>query len=124
MPLLRLVKSRGYSRPVIGRILKIIMGNLLFEIGTEEIPAGYIEPALEQLKKSFSTKLKQLRVDFGAMRTLATPRRLTIIVENLAEKQEDISEELVGPSVKAGMKESNLPYAEKLPNGSYQLGFG
>lgn len=82
------------------------MADLLFEIGTEEIPASYIEPALQQLRDKFSQKMNELRVNHGTTKTLGTPRRLTLIVENVAKKQTDIREELLGPSVKAGLDES------------------
>ena len=68
------------------------MGTLLFEIGTEELPAGYIQPALVQLEEKLSARLKQLNIGCGTIRTLATPKRLTLIVDNLDEKQQDICE--------------------------------
>ncbi|MDJ0622027.1 MAG: glycine--tRNA ligase subunit beta [Desulfocapsaceae bacterium] len=85
------------------------MSNLLFEIGTEEIPAGYIEPALAQIEKNFSDKMKEMNISFGSIRTLATPRRLTMIVDNLAERQEDIHEEILGPSAQAGFDAEGKP---------------
>lgn len=77
------------------------MRDLLFEIGTEEIPAGYLQPALLQLEKRFSQKARELKIDHGPIRVLGTPRRLVLIVDSLVEKQEDIREELMGPSKKA-----------------------
>ena len=85
------------------------MGTLLFEIGTEELPAGYIEPALVQLEEKLSAKLKQLNIGFGNIRTLATPKRLALLVDNLDEKQEDICEELIGPSAQAGYDAQGNP---------------
>jgi len=79
------------------------MSNLLFEIGTEELPAGFIQPALEQLNNNFKNTAKALRIHHGSIYLCATPRRLALIVENLADKQGDVREELVGPSVKAGL---------------------
>ncbi len=78
-----------------------IMGDLLFEIGTEEIPAGYLQPAWNQLKNAFIAKAEEYGLEHGDVRVLGTPRRLALIVENLAEKQKDIREELIGPSKKA-----------------------
>lgn len=77
------------------------MRDLLFEIGTEEIPAGYLEPAYAQIKQKFSQKAKELRITHGDIKVLGTPRRLTLIVRDLVEKQEDVKEELLGPSKKA-----------------------
>jgi len=85
------------------------MSNLLFEIGTEELPAGYIEPALQQLRQGFRAKMLELGVTYGLIRTLATPRRLTLIAEDLAEYQEDWREEIMGPSVKAAYDKDGKP---------------
>ena len=46
---------------------------LLFEIGVEELPAGYIPPALEQLERGAATGLDELRLPHGAIRSCATP---------------------------------------------------
>ncbi|MBM9603146.1 glycine--tRNA ligase subunit beta [Desulfopila inferna] len=85
------------------------MSNLLFEIGTEELPAGYIEPALAQLREKFTVKASDLRISHGEIRTMATPRRLTLIVEDLAGKQKDMREEIIGPSAKAGLDAEGKP---------------
>ncbi|MFN2353879.1 MAG: glycine--tRNA ligase subunit beta [Desulfopila sp.] len=85
------------------------MSNLLFEIGTEELPAGYIEPALQQLRQGFEAKMMEQGVAHGLIRTLATPRRLTLIVEDLAQYQHDWHEEIMGPSVKAAYDNEGKP---------------
>ncbi len=77
------------------------MRDLLFEIGTEEIPAGFLTPALGQLETRFTRKAAELKIEHGALRVMGTPRRLTLIVNDVAEKQQDIREELLGPSKKA-----------------------
>jgi glycyl-tRNA synthetase beta chain len=88
------------------------MHDLLFEIGTEEIPAGYIEPALAQLKAGFGRKAAELKIGHGSVSVLGTPRRLALIVRDVAEKQEDIREELLGPSKKAAFDpEGNMTKA-------------
>lgn len=74
------------------------MPNLLFEIGTEEIPAGYIQPSLRQMKSSLSDRLKGSRLHFKEVYATATPRRLTIFVEGLDDKQESAIKEMPGPS--------------------------
>lgn len=79
------------------------MRDLLFEIGMEEIPASFLEPSLRFLQKRFVDKAKEANIVFGGQRVLGTPRRLTLVVENVAEMQEDRSEELLGPSKKAGV---------------------
>jgi glycyl-tRNA synthetase beta chain len=77
------------------------MRDLLFEIGTEEIPAGFMESTFEQLKKGFRKKAAELKIEHGDIKAMGTPRRFALIVEGLSEKQPDITEELLGPSKKA-----------------------
>jgi len=77
------------------------MRDLLFEIGTEEIPAGYLQPTYKQISEKFERKAKDLRIAHGAVKVMGTPRRLTLIVTGVADSQTDIKEELLGPSKKA-----------------------
>ena len=77
------------------------MRDLLFEIGTEEIPAGYLDPALTQLETLFSRKAAELKIGHGMLKVVGTPRRLALIVHDVIERQEDSREELLGPSKKA-----------------------
>lgn len=73
------------------------MKTLLFEIGTEEIPAGYIEPALAALRSLMADRLTEARLDHGDIRTAGTPRRLAVIVADLAERQRSLTSEILGP---------------------------
>ena len=73
---------------------------LLLEIGTEEIPAHAMPQILNQLKDLAEKNLTESRINFGAVQTLGTPRRLTLLVKDVAEKQADVEEEKRGPSVK------------------------
>jgi glycyl-tRNA synthetase beta chain len=77
------------------------MRDLLFEIGTEEIPAGFLGSALEQLENRFNKKAADLKLGHGSIKVMGTPRRLALVVRDVAEKQDDIREELLGPSKKA-----------------------
>ncbi|ABW67516.1 glycine--tRNA ligase subunit beta [Desulfosudis oleivorans] len=79
---------------------------LLFEIGTEELPAGYIEPALAALANTLVRKLTEARVACGTARTFGTPRRLAVIIEDVAGKQETVTTELTGPPRSVGMDEN------------------
>ncbi len=76
--------------------------NALLEIGTEEIPASYLEPARRQLAEMAETFLKEHRVTHGGITVYTTPRRIALLIKDLAEKSEDRVEEMSGPSVKAG----------------------
>lgn len=74
--------------------------DLLFEIGLEEVPARFIRTAVEQLEERMVKWLAQSRISHGQVHAYATPRRLAVLVEGVAEKQEDIEEEVKGPSRK------------------------
>ncbi len=71
---------------------------LLLEIGTEEMPARFMMPALEQLKELLSRTLTQLRLEHGQIRTMGTPRRLTAIVSDVADAQTSVVREIRGPA--------------------------
>ena len=73
--------------------------DLLFEIGTEEIPAHVMPHLLEDLAQLAETMLKEHRLSYEKVRTLGTPRRAALIVTGLAEWQEDVNTETRGPSV-------------------------
>ena len=71
--------------------------NLLFEIGTEEIPASYIQPALDQLRDLSAQRLKEKRVGYEKIKTFGTPRRLTLAISGLETMQPDREVEITGP---------------------------
>lgn len=71
---------------------------LLFEIGTEEIPSGYIPGALAGLGEAARRLLAEERLSFGAVRTLGTPRRLALVVGDVAEAQDDRVRQVTGPA--------------------------
>ncbi|MGG6309883.1 glycine--tRNA ligase subunit beta [Paenibacillus macerans] len=80
--------------------------DLLFEIGLEEMPARFIRGAMEQLKDRTAKWLEESVITHGAIETYATPRRLTVLVKEVAEKQEDVHEEVKGPSRKIALDEN------------------
>ncbi len=71
---------------------------LVFEIGTEEIPSGYMTPALRDLEAEACRLFQEERITFSGVRTLGTPRRLALYVERLEETQSDRVREVVGPA--------------------------
>lgn len=71
--------------------------DLLLEIGTEEIPAGYIAACLHQLPYDFTRFLQGKKIDFSQIDTWATPRRLVLMAREVAEKEPDQVSEVVGP---------------------------
>ena len=96
------------------------MNDLLFEIGSEEIPAGYIEPALSALAADVTAKLTEARIGFGAVKTYGTPKRLAVLVKDVADHQEAMTSEVVGPPEKVAFDADGKPtvpalkFAEKL----------
>jgi len=78
------------------------MDTLLLEIGTEEIPAGYIVPALEAMASNLSKKLTDARIDHGQVRVYGTPRRLAVAVKDVAPKQRSEKSEVIGPPANIG----------------------
>jgi glycyl-tRNA synthetase beta chain len=83
--------------------------DLLFEIGTEEIPAGFLIRALGDLERLATAKLDEARLGHGAVRALGTPRRLTLIVSEVAERQPDLSERVVGPPARVAFDDEGKP---------------
>ncbi len=75
----------------------------LFEIGTEEMPAHVVERSVKQLADRTQKFLKENGLKFKCIKTFSTPRRLTILVEELAEKQDDIDEIKKGPAKKIAL---------------------
>lgn len=85
------------------------MSDLIFEIGSEEIPASFILPASSQLEQLFTEKMRELGLSHGEVTRFATPRRLALVVKGVDERQEDTEEVLLGPSKKAGFDSDGRP---------------
>ncbi|ATB26650.1 glycine--tRNA ligase subunit beta [Melittangium boletus] len=83
--------------------------DLLLEIGAEEIPASFVLPALEDLKRVITERAAEARLKHGEVRTYGTPRRLAVWVKDVAERGEDITREVLGPSAKAGFDKDGKP---------------
>ena len=96
------------------------MDTFLLEIGTEEIPAGYIKPALKGLSSLILQRMDDARIEHGKARTFGTPRRLAVEVADVAGKQNPLTTEITGPPEKIAFDEDNRPtlaakkFAEKL----------
>ncbi|MBW2569252.1 MAG: glycine--tRNA ligase subunit beta [Deltaproteobacteria bacterium] len=83
--------------------------NLLLEIGSEEIPAGYIKPALKSLSLMILQRMDDVRIEHGEVRIFGTPRRLAVEVADVAVKQKQLSTETTGPPEKVGFDENGAP---------------
>lgn len=82
---------------------------LIFEIGTEEIPSGYIPQSLSDLKDVASSIFVSSRIEFDGISTFATPRRLTIYIKELAERQKSSSKNVIGPSKVVAFDDKGKP---------------
>lgn len=78
---------------------------LLLEIGCEELPSSFVDAALAAMPALLTGKLAALRLAHGEVHALGTPRRLSIVVKGLAEKQPDLDEEALGPPETAAYKD-------------------
>jgi glycyl-tRNA synthetase beta chain len=85
------------------------VAELLFELGSEELPARFVVPALTELQKLFTDACAEARITHGAIKVFGTPRRLALLVEGLAEKTDDVVKEVQGPSVKAAFDADGKP---------------
>ncbi len=83
--------------------------SFLLEIGTEDLPARFIHPALQQLGDNTRKILNENRIKFSDIKTYGTPRRLAMIVNGVPPMQEDRSKEVFGPSKKIAFDENNIP---------------
>ena len=73
------------------------MSKYLLEVGCEELPYKFIAQATEQLKNGFSKFLKENNIKYSDINVMATPRRLAVIISDIAEKQDDETKILRGP---------------------------
>jgi glycyl-tRNA synthetase beta chain len=85
------------------------MPELLFELGCEELPASAVRRAYEQLRQEIVVRLGEAMVGHGGSDALGTPRRLIVRVEDVAERQPDLTKEMRGPALKAAFGPDGAP---------------
>lgn len=73
--------------------------DLLFEIGAEEIPAGFLPNIIKQLGELATAALAERHIPHGSVKVYATPRRVALLINDVAERGEDVHETHKGPSV-------------------------
>ena len=78
---------------------KAAASDVLLEIGAEEIPAGFVPQALEQLKADSTKALDDARLEHGEVGALGTPRRLSVFARKVAPRQSDATSQALGPPV-------------------------
>ncbi len=82
---------------------------LLLEIGTEELPYEFIAPALAALKGHAENLFREARLTVGSINTYGTPRRLVLVVEELAAHQATVVKEAMGPSKSVAFDQAGQP---------------
>jgi len=85
------------------------MKELFLEIGTEEIPARFLPAAIKDLKEILQNELQKARIAFNEIHTFGTPRRLVLWVPEIAEEQEEIFSEIMGPRQEVAFDEQGNP---------------
>jgi len=83
--------------------------DLVFEIGTEELPASCVEAGTLGLEEILKKKLTQNRIDFVSVKTFGSPRRLAAIVSSLAETQRSEEKVITGPPKKIAFGKDGTP---------------
>lgn len=81
----------------------------LLEVGTEELPVGFLLPAIAELKEKAAHLLTGQGLGFGEVTVYATPRRLTLVIRDIAETQEDREDVQKGPPVRVGLDAEGKP---------------
>ncbi len=85
------------------------MSDLLLELGSEELPARFVGPAAGQLHDAVTGLLAEARLAHGAVERFGTPRRLAVLVHDVAERQTDLEQDVMGPPVKAAFGPDGKP---------------
>jgi len=83
--------------------------DLLLEIGTEEIPAGFMEATFDQMEKLAEDLFEHYRIEIGNIRSCGTPRRLTLILKEVSIEQKDLSKEVRGPAKNIAFDDEGNP---------------
>ncbi|GAB4151515.1 MAG: glycine--tRNA ligase subunit beta [Cyanobacteria bacterium J069] len=81
------------------------MATFLLEVGTEELPAGFVASAIAQWQANIPNRLSEHFLTPSAVNVYGTPRRLAVVIEGLPEQQPERVEEAKGPSVQAAFKD-------------------
>lgn len=85
------------------------MENVILEIGTEEIPAQYMENALKDLNQLAKKHLEDVRINYKEIKVYGTPRRLILFIFHIKEKQEDVFQKIKGPAYSIAYNKDSQP---------------
>jgi len=97
---------------------------LLLEIGAEELPSSFVDAALAALPKIVADELAKARLSHGEVRALGTPRRLAVLVHDVATRQLDLDEEVIGPPEAAAFKDGKPTKAAEAFAAKLGIGVG
>lgn len=107
------IRKKNIRRSAVPKKGKPVPGpsvaELLLEIGVEELPYQFILPALASLKESAERLFSDHRLTLQSIRTMGTPRRLTIVVDALAARQAPMTKEAMGPSKAVAFDQTGQP---------------
>ncbi|HCF29966.1 MAG TPA: glycine--tRNA ligase subunit beta [Cyanobacteria bacterium UBA11049] len=81
------------------------MPNFLFEVGTEELPATFVDSAIKQWRSRIPASLTENSLDTDSVEIYGTPRRLAVLIKGLPNQQPDRVEEIKGPPAQAAFKD-------------------
>lgn len=81
------------------------MASFLLEVGTEELPAAFVDSAQAQWRSLIPASLKEHFLSYQQLHIFATPRRLALLIEGLPDRQPDRQEEIKGPSAQAAFRD-------------------
>jgi len=85
------------------------MENVILEIGTEEIPAQYMENALKDLNQLAKKYLEEARINYKEIKVYGTPRRLILFIFHIKEKQENVFQKIKGPAYSIAYNKDSQP---------------
>ena len=85
------------------------MENVILEIGTEEIPAQYMDNALKDLNQLAKKYLEEVRINYKEIKVYGTPRRLILFIFHIKEKQEDVFQKIKGPAYSIAYNRDSQP---------------
>lgn len=85
------------------------MSTILFELGSEELPPKSLKPLRDSLQASVETQLQDANISYDHLKVMAAPRRLSLLIEGISDKQPDRVEQKRGPAVKAAYDAEGKP---------------
>ena len=85
------------------------MSTILFELGSEELPPKSLKPLRDSLQASVESQLQEANISYDRLKAMAAPRRLSLIIEGISEKQPDRIEQKRGPALKAAYDSEGKP---------------